>query len=218
MSFLLVALIAPGANGTVWRSDLLLSIVNPHASTVDVTFTGIGVNAVPTTPLHVTLQPGETQRLQNVIASQWGINNAIGLLTIRSTSANGIFPIVQGESYDSSNPAKRFGQSMSALTDADAAGAGHGQYLAGLRQDAGPLSGFSQAAGTRPAAFRLSGRRAALETLPPPRARRRGPPRAGAGLARRAPAGEVASRPRRPGPSRRRGDPGRRQGDPLSPG
>src|SRR5947199_739622 len=136
MSFLLVALIAPGANGTVWRSDLLLSIVNPHASTVDVTFTGIGVNAVPTTPLHVTLQPGETQRLQNVIASQWGINNAIGLLTVRSTSANGIFPIVQGESYDSSNPAKRFGQSMSALTDADAAGAGQGQYLAGLRQDA----------------------------------------------------------------------------------
>jgi len=135
-SYLLGALSAPGANSTVWRSDLLLSNVNTQAANVDVTFTGIGVNAAPTSPLHVTLQPGETQRLQNVIAGQWGINNAIGLLTIKSTSANGVFPIVQGESYESSNPAKRFGQSMAALSDANAAETGHGQYLAGLRQDA----------------------------------------------------------------------------------
>jgi PKD repeat protein len=135
-SYLLGALSAPGANSTVWRSDLLLSNVNTQPVSVDVTFTGIGVNAAPTAPLHVTLQPGETQRLQNVIASQWGISNAIGLLTVKSSSPNGIFPIVQGESYENSNPTKRFGQSMAALTDADAAGAGHGQYLAGLRQDA----------------------------------------------------------------------------------
>jgi PKD repeat protein len=135
-SYLLGALSAPGANGTVWRSDLLLSNVNTQAVTVDVTFTGIGVNAAPTTPLHATLQPGETQRLQNVIGGQWGINNAIGLLTIKSSSPNGVFPIVQGESYENSNPTKRFGQSMAALTDASAAEAGHGQYLAGLRQDA----------------------------------------------------------------------------------
>ncbi len=136
-SYLLGALSTPGQNGTLWQSDLLLSNVNSQAVTADVTFTGIGVNAVPTAPLHVTLQPGETQRLQNVIASQWGINNAIGLLTITSTSPNGVFPIVQGESYDNSNPAKRFGQSMSALTDGNAAISGQGQYLAGLRQDAG---------------------------------------------------------------------------------
>jgi PKD repeat protein len=135
-SYLLGALSAPGQNGTVWRSDLLLSNVNTQTVSADVIFTGIGVNAVPTSPLHVTLQPGETKRLQNVIAGQWGINNAIGLLTIQSTSANGIFPIAQGESYDSSNPTKRFGQSMAALTDANAAGAGQGHYLAGLRQDA----------------------------------------------------------------------------------
>jgi hypothetical protein len=135
-SYLLGALSAPGQNGTVWRSDLLLSNVNTQAASADVTFTGIGVNAVTTSPLHVTLQPGETKRLQNVIAGQWGINNAIGLLTIQSSSANGVFPIAQGESYESSNPAKRFGQSMAALTDANSAGAGQGQYLAGLRQDA----------------------------------------------------------------------------------
>jgi len=135
-AYLLGALSAPGANGTLWQSDLLLSNVNTQPVSADVTFTGIGVNAVPTTPVHVTLQPGETQRLQNVIAGQWNINNAIGLLTVKSSSPNGIFPIAQAESYDNSNPAKRFGQSMAALTDANAAGAGHGQYLAGLRQDA----------------------------------------------------------------------------------
>ncbi|HEY3570332.1 MAG TPA: PKD domain-containing protein [Thermoanaerobaculia bacterium] len=135
-SYLLGALSAPGANSTLWQTDLLLSNVNSQAVSADVTFTGIGVNAVPTTPLHVTLQPGETQRLQNVISGQWKISNAIGLLTIKSTSPNGVFPIAQAESYDNSNPAKRFGQAMAAFTDADAAGAGQGQYLAGLRQDA----------------------------------------------------------------------------------
>ncbi|HET9208903.1 MAG TPA: PKD domain-containing protein, partial [Thermoanaerobaculia bacterium] len=135
-SYMLGALSAPGPDGIVWQSDLLLSNTSSQVLTADVTFTNVGIRAEPTSPLHVMLQPGETQRLQNVIASQWGINNAIGLLTIKSTSAGGIFPIVQGESYDNSHPTKRFGQSMAALTDANAASAGQGQYLAGLRQDA----------------------------------------------------------------------------------
>ncbi|HEY0558120.1 MAG TPA: hypothetical protein VGG20_27970, partial [Thermoanaerobaculia bacterium] len=42
----------------------------------------------------------------------------------------------QGESYDNSVPTKRFGQSMAAMTDANAAVTGHSLYLAGLRQDA----------------------------------------------------------------------------------
>ena len=134
-SYLLGALSAPGPNGILWQSDLLLANTSGQVQNADVTFTNVGVNATPTSPLHVTLQPGETQRLQNVIASQWGINNAIGLLTITSTSSSGIFPIVQGESYDNSHPAKRFGQTMAAMTAAGAAAAGQGQYLAGLRQD-----------------------------------------------------------------------------------
>jgi hypothetical protein len=84
----------------------------------------------------VTLQPRETERLVNVIASKWGITNGIGVVTLESDSPNGIFPVVQGESYDNSVPSKRFGQTMMALTDADAAGVGKSQYMAGLRQDA----------------------------------------------------------------------------------
>jgi PKD repeat protein len=135
-SYLLGVLSAPGSNGSLWQSDLLLSNIDTNPVNVSVTFTNIGLNSVPTKPLAVTLQPGETQRLQNVVAGSLGVTNGIGLITVTSTSASGVFPIVQGESYDNSNPAKQFGQSMSAVSDTDAAGVGQAQYMVGLRQDA----------------------------------------------------------------------------------
>ncbi len=135
-SYLLGVLSAPGANNSLWQSDLLLSNIDTAAVTANVTFTGIGLTAKPTSPLAVTLQPGETKRLQNVVSGSLGVTNGIGLITVTSDSAVGVFPIVQGESYDNSNPAKRFGQSMTAISDADAAGAGQAQIMVGLRQDA----------------------------------------------------------------------------------
>ncbi len=137
-SYLLGTLSAPGLNNSVWQSDLLLTNVNTAAVTAQVTFTSVGLTSVPTTPVSVTLQPGQTERLENVIAGRWNIRDAVGVLTVTSSSSNGVFPIVQGESYESTNtdPAKRFGQSMTALSDADAAGAGQSQYLVGMRQDA----------------------------------------------------------------------------------
>ncbi len=134
-AYLLGVLSAPGTNNSLWQSDLLLSNIGTQASAADVTFTSIGLNAVPTSPLHVTLQPGQTQRLENVVAGQLGVQNGIGVLTVSGSSPEGIFPIVQGESYDNSVPTKRFGQSMAAMTDANAAVTGQSQYLAGLRQD-----------------------------------------------------------------------------------
>ena len=136
-SYLLGVLSAPGLNNSTWQSDLLLSNTGTQTATADVTFTALGVAANPTSPLHVTLQPGETQRLENVVASQWGIHNGIGVLTVKSTSPNGIFPVVQGESYDNTNPTNRFGQAMSAITDDDAAGANQVHTMVGLRQDSG---------------------------------------------------------------------------------
>lgn len=137
-SYLIGALSAPGLNNSVWQSDLLLSNISTQAVTADVTFTSVGLNSVPTQPVRVTLQPGQTERLENIIAGRWGIRDAIGVLTVASNSPASIFPIVQGESYESTNsdPAKRFGQSMTAVSDADAAEAGRSQYLVGLRQDA----------------------------------------------------------------------------------
>jgi PKD repeat protein len=135
-SYLLGVLSAPGSNNTLWQSDLLLSNIASQAIAANVTFTSIGLTSTPTKPLQVTLPAGGTQRLQNVVAGSLGVPNAIGVLTVTSSSPAGVFPIVQAESYDNSTPTKRFGQSMAAVTDADAAGPGQTQHMVGLRQDA----------------------------------------------------------------------------------
>jgi PKD repeat protein len=137
-SYLIGALSAPGLNSSIWQTDLLLSNISAQPVTAQVTFTSVGLLSEPTTPVSVTLQPGQSERLENIIAGRWGIRDAIGVLTVSSNSASSVFPIVQGESYESTNsdPAKRFGQSMTAVSDSDAAGAGRAQYLVGLRQDA----------------------------------------------------------------------------------
>lgn len=133
--FLVGALSSPGLSNTLWQSDALLANTSAQPITADMTFTGTGLTSVPTSPLHLTLAAGTTERLENVIASQWGIHNGVGVLTILTTSA-GAFPIVQGESYENTNPAKRFGQTMMAVSEADAAVAGKKELLVGLRQDA----------------------------------------------------------------------------------
>ena len=46
-----------------------------------------------------------------------------------------ISPSWQGESYENTDPTKRYGQTLPGLTVAQAAGPGQGQYLVGLRQD-----------------------------------------------------------------------------------
>jgi PKD repeat protein len=133
-SYLIGALSTPGLLGSKWESDVV--VTNPASTVVetDVTFTRIGFGSAPTTPFHLVLQPGETQRLSNLVGERWNITDSVGVLRFDSQSASGVFPIIQGESYDNSHPAKRFGQSMMAMSDAGAAGLGQGQYLVGLRQ------------------------------------------------------------------------------------
>lgn len=133
--YLIGALSAPGLNNSLWQTDALLSNPSGEPVIADLTFTGVGLNGTTTAPFRLTLTPGQTERLENVIAGRWGINNAIGVLTI-STISSGAFPIVQGESYDNTDPTKRYGQSMMAVSEANAASAGQGQYLVGLRQNA----------------------------------------------------------------------------------
>jgi len=134
--YLIGALSSPGLNNSTWQTDVVLANTSNQVVLTDVTFTNVGTSSVPTSKVTVTLQPRETERLANVIASKWGITNGIGVVTLESDSPNDVFPAIQGESYDNSVPSKRFGQTMIALTDADAAGVGKSQYMAGLRQDA----------------------------------------------------------------------------------
>jgi hypothetical protein len=134
--FLLGALSTPGINKSIWQSDVVLANTSTDVVLTDITFTGTGVTTTPTSPVHLTLQPGETRRLSDVIGQQWNLRNTVGVITLDSNAPHSVYPIVQGESYENTNPAKRFGQSMPAMSEAQAAGTGASQYLVGLRQDA----------------------------------------------------------------------------------
>src|SRR6185295_3397562 len=94
----------------------------------------IGIGSQPTAPVALTLQSGETRRLKDVVNSLWGIHDAAGVLTLASLEPWAL-PAFQAESYDDADPSRRFGQSMAARGEGDAAAPGHEQILAGLRQD-----------------------------------------------------------------------------------
>jgi PKD repeat protein len=128
------------SNTGTWQSDVVLANTTTQPMTVTMTFTSVGLLQSPTAPIALELQPGETQRLSNAIATEWQLNNVVGIITVQSTGASGAYPQVQAESYNIANPANRFGQSMRAFAESDAATTGQGSYLVGLRQDAGHLT------------------------------------------------------------------------------
>lgn len=134
--YLIGALSQPGPNNSLWQSDVVLSNTATEVVLTDITFTPNGLNSVTTSAVKLTLQPGATERLVNVVADKWGIKDSAGVLVLDSDALKGIFPVVQGESYDNTKPEKRFGQTLPAFTDEDAAVPGKGHYLVGLRQDA----------------------------------------------------------------------------------
>ncbi len=102
-------------------------------ATTDVTFQGSGLLTTPTAPVHLTLQPGESQRLANVLSDKWGLTEAVGTLIFQSSSPGSVFPVGEAEVYDNATPSRRFGQTIAAQTLAEAATAGKSQFLVGLR-------------------------------------------------------------------------------------
>lgn len=134
--YLIGALSQPGPNNSLWQSDIVLSNTANEVVLTDMTFTPNGLNSTTTSAVKLTLQPGATERLVNVIADKWGIKDSAGVLVLDSDALKGVFPVVQGESYDNTTPSKRFGQTLPAFTDEDAAVPGKAHYLVGLRQDA----------------------------------------------------------------------------------
>ncbi len=132
--YLVGALDTPGLNGSVFQTDLVLSNPGTGVDTCDITYTPTGATSETTAPIHRTLQPGETQRLSNVVA-QWDIPPSVGVLAVHCDSTTGVYPVVQGESYDVSSPSQTYGQFMPALTSASAAEPGKSLTLTGLRQN-----------------------------------------------------------------------------------
>jgi hypothetical protein len=132
--YLLGVFTGAGAAKSTWQTDLLLSNVSDQVLQTTLTYTAVS-NKTSVRPTQVTLQPGTTERLVNALFTQFGLRSGTGVVTLTSTSPNGIFPIARAESYDNTNPAKRYGQSLLALSDADAADTTKKEVLVGLRQD-----------------------------------------------------------------------------------
>jgi PKD repeat protein len=126
-------------NGS-WQTDVVLANTSTQPMSLSLTFTRTGVTAPTTAPVTLTLNPGDTQRLSNAIAGKWNLSNVVGVITVTSTGAGGIYPIVQAESYNNAQPANRYGQTMTAFSDANQAKVGQAHYLVGLRQDANHLA------------------------------------------------------------------------------
>jgi PKD repeat protein len=134
--YLIGAMRTKGLNKSEWQSDIVLSNTGSGVALADVSFLNAGPTSQPTAPLKVTLQAGQTDRLENV-GKSWNVKDSVGLLIVESNAPGGLFPVVQGESYlsTSGKPGSRYGLAMAAFTDEDAAGTGQGHYLVGLRHD-----------------------------------------------------------------------------------
>ena len=135
--FLLGALATKGLNDTEWRTDALLVNIADEPLRTEIRFVNVGNNSEELPAVSVTLLPGESKRLENILVDRWGLDaeSSLGVLRFDTTSDSGIFPIIHGESYDNANPARRFGQYIPALTSNDVAQAGQRQVLTGLQQD-----------------------------------------------------------------------------------
>jgi PKD repeat protein len=135
--YLIGAMRTKGLQKSEWQSDVVLANTGTEVALADVSFLNAGPGSQLTAPFTVTLQPGQTERLEN-IGRQWNVKDAVGLVVVESDAPDGAFPSVQGESYLSTKakPGARYGLSMAAMTDEDAAGPGEGHYLVGLRHDA----------------------------------------------------------------------------------
>lgn len=133
--YLVGVLNSPGLFGVLLQSDAVLGNVSNAAADCDLTFTPVGPQSEPTAPLTERLPAGESLRLEDVVA-RWNVGSTSGVLRVTCHNPLGVFPVVQGESYDVSRPDELYGQFMPALTEADAAVPGRPHALAGLAQDA----------------------------------------------------------------------------------
>jgi PKD repeat protein len=125
-----------GADGTARKTDLVLANPSAQAEPVKLTFVPVGAGGVPSAASSVSVAPGETRRLVDVLDKQWSLKSSVGAVTIEPGAAGGPLPAALGESYRSPLAGKRYGHSLPVLAAEDAAAAGQSQTLAGLRQDA----------------------------------------------------------------------------------
>jgi hypothetical protein len=126
--------VADTAAKTGVQTDLLLANSGDQPLGVTLAWTkAAGVTTAATATAGATVAPRATLRSVNVLASVLGVRGGVGVLTI--TAVSGSNPLVAADGYDNTNPRKRYGQRIPALSDGDAAAVGQRLVLMPLRQD-----------------------------------------------------------------------------------
>ena len=145
-TYFLGALDTSGPTGGVWQTDVLLTNPGDNPQSVELRFVDSSLNPAVRPPLVVDLAARQTKRLEDVLSTNFGAANKVGLLTAKALGTTGPLPLVAVETYDNQTASKRYGQSLAAFYDSDIADADQKVSLVGLRQDNAFRSNFWVAA------------------------------------------------------------------------
>lgn len=130
----------------VWQTDIVLANPAPVAQSAVLRFVEVGGAGRSSAPVTISLAAGETKRLVDAISANFNAAKRTGMVVVETQGADGIYPIALGETYDNFVPTKRYGQTLEAFAEAEAAGTGERMVLVGLRQDADHKATFWVAA------------------------------------------------------------------------
>ncbi len=124
---------APGAGGAFYTTDLLLANPGGSAATVTVRFLGHDADGRTGPARAVTVPPGATTTLPDVLATLFDVASGYGALEV-GTAEPGL--LVSSLTTTPAPGGGTFGQSVPAMSDADLVRAGTPRSIPGVRQDA----------------------------------------------------------------------------------
>jgi PKD repeat protein len=128
-----------GSGAAAVATDVLLANPDNVPMQVQMAFVNTLVSVPSPAPVTLTLAPGTTTRILDVLHSQWNIaKSTVGTLIFTSpAAADGIYPIIRGESYSTSlSPASRVGS----VIPAQGAGPAGNLTLLNLQKDSSHLT------------------------------------------------------------------------------
>jgi hypothetical protein len=118
---------AAGANGTFWRSDLVLLNESPFLTTVYVRYLVAGKDNRDAPVQSVAIRAGSTRVITDVL-SWFGLTAGSGALEL--TWSGGVAPIIASRTYTTDATGGTYGQSIDPVMTF-----GRDLYVAGLRSD-----------------------------------------------------------------------------------
>jgi hypothetical protein len=110
----------PGANNSLWQSELTLHTVAPRAVSLEIS---LHQGTTVLGPVQVTLQPRQTLSIADVARTQFGLSSGTGALVIELADRDAKSLAVTSRTFNVS-PVGEFGQDIPAVRLAEASGAG----------------------------------------------------------------------------------------------